>query len=343
MSHYGQYKFIIAEEMGDCMDCIFIAHSSVDHKKRIYIYHHKYFDGVGGLGKILTLFYHDHRTLPQLSTLGKPQWWQWPILFVKFLRATKSSPIQWQQPGYLFSRTGTALGFHYVIFSQDVTRKLYLAAQEMQVSLSTYLWFVLDRVLALELGEKSGTRTWISPINMRQNSQTYLNETASIIVKLSAQDDVKSHHQKIKIFLKNKYHFGGHLYSTLARFIGLKGLRIMAKSIRHSYFGVFSFLGDWGNGHGHIWTAMAPSSKIVPIAATAMQTENQLILNFQTHPSLNLTFEQSKMFLSKWMIALLKPLAEKNPPAIHSVPWEKITEIKSQNEPVENIYHGQCQ
>ena len=121
----------------------------------------------------------------------------------------------------------------------------------------------------------------------------------------------------------------------MARFIGFKGTLKVARNIKEVGTGVFSNLGKWPNegisfnstSKKYKWRAvLAPSTQILPVAATSWQWGEHMALTLQLHPSLNIENDSCKDLLTQWSQNLLVPI-ETNA-TLHN--WDKYPECPSE-------------
>lgn len=310
-------KFVIAEELGECMDCYFIRHRPGDDKKEIYVMNHQHHDGVGGFTKLLERhFSYRYEQMPEMRSFQMPKWWEKLSFLWRFLKLTQRVDIRWKKQR--LDTTGKAEGFVVGFFNQSEVALIEKQIQNNGGNLNSTLFWAIDKVVTETLLLEGSERKWISPINMRGSFTTgnpYGNNAASIVLNLSGPSSPQELHQKIRQYFKDRLYIGSWLYTNMAKFIGLWGTRKMAKKIKDLGVGVYSNMGPWPPATYESslelsqldnWVPTAPSSQILPVGAVLMQWQGQLSFSLQIHPSLQISLEKV-LEMSQKIVELVKP------------------------------------
>ena len=105
----------------------------------------------------------------------------------------------------------------------------------------------LDQATSELVLEPGSERKWVSPINMRTShpSQNGYGNVASMMMNFRGQITDVEVTEMMKVYLKERLHWGSWLYTNMAKWIGLKGTRYIAGKIKDVGTGVFSNMGNW--------------------------------------------------------------------------------------------------
>lgn len=303
---YSAIKFEVAEALGEWMNCLYL--KGIEGKgSEFQFIHHKDADGMSAIKKILRDEGHTLKSLPGLKRSEHPSPLSKIIALIRYIRLTKKVNQQW-----LSSRkdmTGVPKGFVLTKIPSGEIENLKKKATHF--SLNAFLINALDSATLDNLLTTDSERKWILPLNMRDADRALEingNYSGSIVLNLKKRHSSPEVHQMIKSYLMQKIHWGSFLYSNMARFIGFKGTLKVARSIKEVGTGVFSNLGSWPENYVELadqkvsWRAVvAPSTQILPVAATAWQWRETLCFTLQLHPSLNVSEEMAEKVMASWL------------------------------------------
>lgn len=314
-------KFVIAEQLGESMDCYFIRDLGAQKPQEIYVMNHRHHDGVGAMTKLLeTYFGYTYQQMPQMKSFEPPSWWQKLVHLWNFIKLTKKLETDWKSPRR--DMTGKAEIVGAVFFNREEAQLCEKIAREKGASLNSSLLWALDKVVSDHLLTPRSQRKWVNPINMRGSFETpnpYGNNSASIILNLEGQPKSSEVHQKIRSYFKNRTYIGSWLYTNMAKLIGLKGTMMMAKKIKDLGVGVCSHMGNWPpegyqttkpDDPEENWAITAPSSQILPVALAAVQWRGKLSFTLQLHPSLGYGPEKVQQLCDELKEALFDAQAQ---------------------------------
>lgn len=309
---YSAVKFVVSEELGEWMNCLYLKRREGEPWRHQFI-HHTQSDGVGGVTAILEQEGHEVSEQPRTREMPSLSFFQRLTLLKRFVALTKPVKISWKHQRRDIK--GIPETFVLALFSAKQTKELHQVAKENQVSLNSWLFYQLDVACQEIILNNSSERKWVSPINIRaQKTKLYGNHSASIIVNfLRDHSSITSParlHLEIKKYLKGNLHWGSYHYSNMAKFIGKRGTKVVAKKVKEVGTGVFSNLGTCPS-QGVVINSLAveqydrravlaPSTQVLPIAAAAWQWGESLSLSLQLHPSLNLAPSFTQEVMQRW-------------------------------------------
>lgn len=306
---HSAVKFQVAEALGEWMNVLFLKGLTDDEEYQARFIHHMEADGMSAIKMIAEDEGLKVNSLPGLKSKSEPLFKIGALL--RYIKLTKKVNLSW-----LYKRKDqTGIPKHFVLarIQGQNLQALYDKAKAMGVSPNSIMITALDQATKSHLLGQDSARKWILPLNMRPQEKAHLingNYSASIILNYKENHHYTSQetHQMIKSYLKNNIHWGSFLYSNMARFIGFKGTLKVARSIKEVGTGVFSNLGAWPGpyleGESDVkWRAVvAPSTQILPVAATAWHWKETLSLTLQLHPSLNLPNEHmATQVMDEWL------------------------------------------
>ena len=290
---YSGIKFLVAEALGESMQCLYMKGDNTDGFQ-FNFYHHKDGDGMACLKDILQSEGHHLNSLPGLKSTQRPSLEKRLLALWRYIKLTKKVSHEWLYPRK--DCTGTSKDFVYVKISQGQIDELLKKTQK--ASLNSFLLNALDHACHDLLLASQSERKWVLPFNMRDAENALNidgNYSSSIVLNFRKKATTQEVHNQIRDYLKKGVHWGAFIYTNMARFIGFKGTLKVARSIKEVGTGVFSNLGVWPNHHVELaneeitWRGfVAPGTQILPIAATAWQWQQTLCLTLQLHRSLNL-------------------------------------------------------
>jgi hypothetical protein len=234
-------------------------------------------------------------------------------LLKNFVKLTNKIQMDWKEKR--LDVRGVPESFALNLLSPHQTEALHLKAKENGVSLNTWLLYNLDLASQEVLLKEHSERKWILPVNIRsKNFKLFGNHSASIILNIDSKvRTAKDLHTSIKSYFSRNLHWGSYLYSNMARFIGKRGTLKVAKNIKEVGTGVFSNLGIWPtekieiNNSNQLFNrraVLAPTTQILPIAATSWQWNNRLSISLQLHPSLNTEGQILEKLMKLWATKL---------------------------------------
>lgn len=342
---HAAVKFDVAEALGEWMNCLYLKGKWNGDSTYNFI-HHRDADGVSGISQLLQEEGHQVLYQPGLKINERPSLWHRLKALKAYINLTKKVPLQWAKER--LDRTGIPRHYAMIIFSEEETGKIHHKAKELKVSTNSLLLWALDKVTYKTLLREGSARKWVAPLNMRPDQSSsenphmiWGNYSASIVTNLfnspnqNQEEGAKAIHQSIKDYLKNKIHWGSFIYSNMARFIGFKGTLKVAKNIKEVGTGVFSNVGMWPHDgvilnaekDFYDWRAvLAPSTQILPVAATSWQWKGHMSLTLQLHPSLNQPEDFALELLNQWVKELDPSIESKG--TLHN--WNQYPECPQQ-------------
>lgn len=338
---HSAVKFDVAEALGEWMNCLYLK-GTEDGEIEYDFIHHRDADGVSAITLLMEKEGHAVTSQPGLRISNKPNLGTRLKALKRYISLTKKVPIKWARQR--LDRTGIPRTYAMLILNSGETNAIHEKAKELGVSSNSLLLWALDKAVYKSLLTDDSARKWVAPLNMRPTNESGAsdglilgNYSASIITNLlkAPEDSPALIHQSIKDYLKNNIHWGSFIYSNMARFIGFKGTLKVARNIKEVGTGVFSNLGKWPNegisfnsaSKKFKWRAvLAPSTQILPVAATSWQWGEHMALTLQLHPSLNVEEDTCKELLDQWSHNLLVPI--NTDATLHN--WNKYPECPSE-------------
>lgn len=303
-------KFVVAEEMGECMDAIYARYDAENDQTDYFLVNHKYHDGVGGFSRLLVEKEgFRFQNMPLIKKTQNVSWLKKLALFWRFIQLTKKCDTRWENR---IDTTGESVGSVFAHLNVEQTDQLKAKAKELGGSLNSLLCWALDRA-AQDFFLKSGSeRKWVCPVNMRGavgKEMDYGNVAASIIMNFRSEQTPQNIRSEFRDYFKKQLHMGSWLYTNMARFVGLKGTRRVAKKIKDVGVGVFSNMGPWPQEtyektdqtpvgvESRAWAVAPPASQVLPVGCAILEWHGRLSLGLQLHPCLQVTLKQSDDFM----------------------------------------------
>lgn len=311
-------KFLVAEEMGECMDAIYADYDFEDAELKFYLINHKYHDGVGGFTRLLVEKEgHQFEHMPVIKKAQKASWFKRPALLWRYIQLTKKCDTYWKNR---IETTGQADGAVFAFLTREQTLKLKERALQRKGSLNSLLCWALDQATQDYFLASNSERKWVCPVNMRGavgKEMDYGNVAASIIMNLKKEESPETIRFYFRDYFKKQIHFGSWTYSNMARFIGLRATRRVAKRVKDVGVGVFSNMASWpqetyklSSGkmeekNNQAWAVAPPTSQVLPVSCAALEWKGQQSLALQLHPCLQTDLLGADQFmLSTLKIAL---------------------------------------
>jgi hypothetical protein len=303
-------KFLVAEEMGECMDAIYAQYDHESQDLDFHLINHKYHDGVGGFTRLLVEKEgYDFQRMPVMQKVEKVSWFKKLGLLWRYIKLTQKCDTQWKNR---IDTTGKAEGVVFAFLTREQTKQLKDQAIQSEGTMNSLLCWALDSAAQEFFLVPGSERKWVCPVNMRGavgKEMDYGNVAASIIMNFKDEETPASIRSHFREYFKNQIHFGAWLYTNMARFVGLKGTRKVAKKIKDVGVGVFSNMGAWPQETYHktsqtkdnqdfkAWAVAPPASQVLPVGCAALEWEGRLSLALQLHPCLQVSLDQSNDFM----------------------------------------------
>jgi hypothetical protein len=311
-------KFVIAEELGETMDVIYhkltIPSTSSDEgeikeefNEELFVVNHKYYDGVGGLTRLLEVKEDFHYSeMPAFKTAPTLGLWEKIKKLIGFIKLTKPSRIEWIKRK---DTTGRASGHVMAFIKAEHAQALEAELKSKRETVSSRLFWALDKTVCTKLLRPGSERKWISPVNMRgavKVSDPYGNVAASVIMNFSGEITPREIHQRFRDYFRDRLYMGSWLYTNMARFIGLWGTRKMARKIKDLGVGVYSNMGPWPpktyvtnrvDDGEVIWGGVPPASQILPVSCGVIHWNDGLAISLMLHPSLDQSLEEAQALM----------------------------------------------
>ncbi|GAB4014824.1 MAG: hypothetical protein Fur0010_13280 [Bdellovibrio sp.] len=311
--NHSSIKFLVAEELGDWMGIIIPIFFPKENRFEFKYLHHKDHDGISMMTELMEEQGLKITNFPTLKVSNQPSRRHRLSLLKKYIALTKKVPMKWNQK---IDCTGRPLSFAHIYLDRQTTKDLYDLAHKQEVSLTSYLLFHLDKIVYSNLLSPESERKWVLPLNMRTNplERKMGNHSASIIINVTKKDSIQNIHHKMTNFLKSQLQWGSYTYSNMAKYIGHKGTKLVAKRIKDIGTGVFSNLGKWPIGiegklpthlQSQAWSVVAPASQVLPVASALIDWDGQISLTLQLHPSLKISKEENLELARQWIQSAL--------------------------------------
>lgn len=302
-------KFLVAEEMGECMDAIYADYNFDTDQLQFYLVNHKYHDGVGGFSRLLVEVenYHFER-MPVIKKAQKASWFKKLGLLWRYIQLTKKCQTHWKNR---IEMTGEADGAVFAFLTQEQSVKLKERASQQNGTLNSLLCWALDQAAQDFFLYPQSERKWVCPVNMRGavgKEMDYGNVAASIVMNFKGEESPESIRSHFREYFKKQLHLGAWLYTNMARYVGLRGTRKVAKKIKDVGVGVFSNMGAWPqetykkstpgpDEQRKAWAAAPPTSQVLPVSCAALEWKGRVSLALQLHPCLQADLAQADEFM----------------------------------------------
>lgn len=330
-------KFVIAEELGETMDVIYHrlqTKADGEFEDQLFVVNHKYFDGVGGLTKLLEeRLKYTYEEMPAFRTPPSLTFWEKLKKLWGFIKLTRPCQTVWK---HRLDKTGRAPGHVMAFISHAVCTELEQRLKEKKETLSSRIFWALDLVVCQEFLETGSERKWISPVNMRgavDVDDPYGNVAASVVMNFRGEVTPKDIHQRFRDYFRDRLYMGSWLYTNMARFIGLWGTRRVARKIKDLGVGVYSNMGPWppktyvsqSDDNDDLWGGVPPASQILPISCGVIHWKGGLAISLMIHPSLDVDLERTEAVMRRLLDTIEPALSERS--TLRSVSAERLDKM----------------
>ncbi|MCP4131235.1 MAG: hypothetical protein GY754_09665 [bacterium] len=329
---YSGYKYIVAEEYGECIDNIIGKFSKTAKTVEWFLRSHIKSDGVGAWTDFFRMEDIRFPKQPEMKSFKRPNLLRRLRLMFRHIRNMRYREYPWKQMDT--TKKGAGAGVSYALFSREESTRLLNFCREQKTTMTSLLLCSLDRVTMDKCLSAAAGKTWLIPLNMRggvTSGDESGNFTASMGLRLPEEPSMMEIHEKIQKLYKDGVHWGAWIYSNVAKYIGLRGLRFFARYYKSGFIGVYSNIGNWDPDVSHIpdadnirYLAAGPVTSICPVTAGSMSWRGELVITLQLHPSLTDQLTDTIDFLTAWISEIYKN-AGIDPASVEDYPHVDIT------------------
>jgi len=234
-------KYLVAKELGECIDMVFGRYSENQKKVNWYLRPHNVSDGIGGFTELLKRDKIEIGQQPQLRGYKTPHVAKRLRLLYKHIRNLRA--IDYPFKSFDPSKKGVGAGVSYCFFTKEQSDLLLNYCRSQKVSITSLLLWALDKAVVKNLLMAPSERAWLVPLNFR-GKVTKENEsgnfTSSMTIRFSETPTLKSVHSEIRSIYKSGMHWGAWILSNLTKYVGKRGLKYLLKNTKPCWIGVCS-------------------------------------------------------------------------------------------------------
>ncbi|HAZ14479.1 MAG: hypothetical protein A2X86_00280 [Bdellovibrionales bacterium GWA2_49_15] len=277
--------------LGEHTDMIFTRCSQNGHIEAVHYMDHALYDGSGAL-QILTEQHHTPAQCLRSQENPRPSIIQQLQGIFQYLLDTKICSIKWK--GRNHEAPGKRMTPLVYVMNVDQTNNLLARARARGVSLSIFILKCLDDSVRSLLQHPDAQNIWLLPVNMRasiQRCNPHSNHYSYVAVKVNPASEIGALDKQFKTALGTGYFWAAWWGLLVGIVVGLAGMRKIIYKYhkkKHSWTGVLSNMGVWGNPDSvDVWAACAPVTRAHPVGVVFMTWNRQFSISMQVHPSLD--------------------------------------------------------
>lgn len=291
--------FEIRSEMGQSDQVTFMYQDREPDWVKIH-FHHRKTDGFGMMQTIL-----QEEGIPvraPIRPLKKPHFFLQPFLLLKGIRLhpkLDKNPWKFYDP-ILPSADPDDVSSWFL--SKQETKALERIAKEKNLNVGFFILSEMDQLLRKKLYQNPDENsTWLCPVDVRgafPDPSLNRNWVSFIITSFkgpsSAANTQKAFSEYRKSLKSGMYWAFWELYQ-IGKYIGIKGMRRLAKNAQNKSFwmGSFSDLGTWNQealktskAKDRRWVMAPPGSPSYPIGITTIEWCEQRTITLKLHPAI---------------------------------------------------------
>jgi len=157
--------------------------------------------------------------------------------------------------------------------------------------------------------------------------------TASLNLRLRGKCNAVRIHELVQRLYAQGMPWGAWIVSNLSKYIGLRGLRWMARKSTSTWLGVFSNMGSWPPPGSRVdseinsdlrWLIGAPVTSLFPVNVVSVSWYGKLGISLQLHPSLQCSLGDAQALTEHWARNLSEEVGRPMNPEIQAVPWHPL-------------------
>jgi hypothetical protein len=320
------------QELGECIDIIYIKHSLVKNQQDIFLKPHDKADGASAFAQILKT--EDNLNIDSLPTVklhSRPNIFKRIKLALDHLK--RQSPVNYNWLNKT-NKTGTSQGISYTLLTLEESAKLDLFAKSNNINSNSILLESLDKVSKEMFLKEDQKRVWMVPVNMRMPDQAKTfsgNFVTTLSVHMTDSDSPQTTYSQIRSMMKSGIIWGGWIIANTPKYIGEKRLRKLSKNIKSPYIGLCSNLGSWppvsqetNTSQDHQWVVASPVTKYCPIATVIIKWNGRYSISCQLHPSISEDIKDTTNFIASWKKLLLQQSNQPVSKNINTLDWKYV-------------------
>jgi hypothetical protein len=319
------------QELGECIDIIYIKHSLVSEHREIFLKPHDKADGSSALAQILNQEDNFNiKSLPTVKLTSKPHFFKRIILAIDHLKRQSPIEYKWLKKSQL---TGTSKGISYTLFTKEESDLLDSYAKKNETNTNAIFLESLDKISKKMFLEGDQKRVWMVPVNMRMPEQAKKlsgNYVTTLSVHMNDSDTPKTVYSQVRSMMKSGIIWGGWIIANTPKYIGESKLRKLSKNIKSPYIGLCSNLGSWPpeerkmRNEQHQWIMAAPVTSYCPISTVILKWNNCYSFSCQLHPSISQNINDVTLLTREWKKLVLTNVEQKASSNIQTVSWDEV-------------------
>lgn len=299
MTDWAAKWFEVRAEMGQSDIATMMYQDQGQPLQKVH-FHHREADG---FGKIQSLIKKEGLEVKApIRPLKKPSSLLHPALLLKGLALHPRLPHNPWKYFSLEATSGLPDEVSYLFLTQEENQKLKAKAQSKKLNLGFFILSEIDQLIKRRLYKNPQENgSWLCPVDLRgafPEASASQNFVSFVVTRLEGVDNpeaVQNSFENYKKDLKSGIYWAYWELSQIGRWIGINGMRWLAKQATNKSFwmGSFSDLGVWNqeallesNIKDRYWVIAPPGSQAYPIGITTIEWCGHRSITMKIHPAI---------------------------------------------------------
>lgn len=268
-----------------------------------WVKHHFRHRETDGFGKIQSILKNEGIAVrAPIRPLKKPSWLAQPFLLIKGIRLhpkLDQNPWKFYDPNLPSADPDDVSAW---FLSKQETQALAQRAKEKNLNVGFYILSEMDHLLRNKLYQNpEASSTWLCPVDVRgafKDPSWNRNWVSFIIASFKGPASDRTTQEAFddyKQALKSGMYWAFWELYQIGKYIGLKGMRHLARKAQNKSFwmGSFSDLGSWNQedlknskAKNRRWVMAPPGSPSYPIGITTIEWCEQRTITLKIHPGI---------------------------------------------------------
>ena len=258
------------------------------------------------------------------KTYKKPNLLRQWFYFARYIASLKRHDYPWKthfperlpKSGLTQAPSSRTVGFS--IFSTEQTQALLTYCRDQGVTMTSLMLWSINKTVIDNLLTHSTDTIWGAPVNLRQqltDDRYEANCVAGMTLPMPKDPSIQVVHQVLQQALSDGRPWGGWMYSSVIKYIGLRAFRLLASRQKPVWIGVCSSLGVWPPKNiqdpFESPTSMffsPPATSFMPVSVGITTWDSRLCLALQLHPSIAFDKATTQDTLNHWCDILTQQL-----------------------------------